>query len=125
MRNRAIVLTLVLALCLALLAGCGAVKPVEKAKDVVDAGKDVVEAVKDAIPTADTSDIISMDEAKAIALERAGLKDGDVTFTKTELDVNITFSEYEIDFTDGENKYECDIDADTGEVRSFDKEAKK
>lgn len=123
---------LLTALCLSLLAGCGAIQPVEKAKDVLDAGKtvvnagkDVVETVKDVIPTADTSNIITEDEAKAIALDKAGLSAADARFTKTELDVNLTFVEYELEFTSGDYEYDCDVDANTGEVRSFEKQLKK
>lgn len=68
---------------------------------------------------------ITADEAKAKALAHAGLSEAEVTFTKVKLDRDDDGGEFEIDFYKDAVKYEYDIDALSGEIRSYDSEIKK
>ena len=62
------------------------------------------------------SDLLTAEQAKAIALEKAGLSSGDVTFQKVELDRDDGRLEYELEFRSGRTEYEYTIHARTGAV---------
>lgn len=62
------------------------------------------------------SDLLTAEQAKAIALEKAGLSSGDVTFQKAELDRDDGCWEYELEFRSGRTEYEYTIHARTGAV---------
>ena len=67
---------------------------------------------------------ITADEAKKNALAHAGLKAGDVTFVKSELDRENGRLIYEVEFYTADHKeYDYEIDAATGEVISYDYDA--
>ncbi|MCD7885790.1 MAG: PepSY domain-containing protein [Lachnospiraceae bacterium] len=66
------------------------------------------------------STYISVDEAKAIALAKAGLSSEDVTFKKAKLDREDGVMVYEIEFYQGKTEYEFEINAVTGEIREFE-----
>lgn len=65
-------------------------------------------------------DIITMEEAKEIALAHAGLTEADVTFVKAELGTDNGRQEYEIEFYSGNMEYDYEIDASTGDILSYD-----
>lgn len=65
---------------------------------------------------------ITLDKAKEIALDDAGLAITDVTFTKEKLDVDDGISVYDIDFYTDNIEYEYEINAVTGAVHSKSKE---
>ena len=65
---------------------------------------------------------ISLDAAKAAALKDAALSEEEVTYTKSELDVDDGISVYEIDFYTEDTAYEYEIDANTGAVYSKSRE---
>ncbi|MBD5141826.1 MAG: hypothetical protein HDT25_10540 [Ruminococcus sp.] len=67
--------------------------------------------------------IITAEEAKSAALKHAGLTATEVTFTKAELDYDDGIAEYEIEFYSASNEYEYDINAATGMVIKYSKEA--
>lgn len=77
----------------------------------------------DGTPTVITT--ITADEAKAKVLAHAGLNEAEVTFTKVKLDRDDGGDEYDIEFYKENVKYEYDIDAISGEIRSYDSEIKK
>ena len=58
----------------------------------------------------------SPDEAKAAALEDAGLSETDVTFKKTELDHSHGMQVYEIEFYTSDTEYDYEISASDGTV---------
>ena len=66
---------------------------------------------------------ITLDRAKEIALEDAGLAAADVTFTKEKLDVDDGISVYDVDFYADNVEYEYEINAVTGAVYSKSREA--
>ncbi len=65
---------------------------------------------------------ISVDEAKTIALERAGVSASDVTFKKAKLDKEDGIMVYEIEFYQGQMEYECTVNASTGAIVEFESE---
>jgi len=62
---------------------------------------------------------ISVDEAKAIALEKAGLTTSDVTFQKAMLERDDGILIYEIEFYQGQTEHECTINATTGVILEY------
>lgn len=69
---------------------------------------------------ADNSSLISEEEAKAIALKDAGLKESDVTGIRIKLEKDDGVQEYEVDFYAGNKEYDYDINASTGKIISKD-----
>lgn len=65
---------------------------------------------------------VSEEEAKAIALKDAGLKETDVTGIRIKLEEDDGVLEYEVDFYAGNKEYDYDIDASTGKILSKDME---
>ncbi|MCM1060173.1 MAG: PepSY domain-containing protein [Eubacterium sp.] len=63
---------------------------------------------------------ITLDEAKAIALEHAGFKEDQVRFTKSKLDRDDGVDEYEIEFKANGVEYEYKINASTGKIIEYD-----
>lgn len=72
-----------------------------------------------------SSDRITLDQAKETALEDAGLKSSDVTYTKAKLDYDNTTAMYEIEFYTATHKYEYEINASANTVYSKSKETLK
>lgn len=58
----------------------------------------------------------TMDDAKATALEDAGLAEADVTFVKEKLDWDDGIAVYDIKFYSADTEYEYEIDATTGAI---------
>lgn len=65
-------------------------------------------------------DVIGVEKAQAAALKAAGLKEKEVTFTKTSLETDDGRMIYEIDFTVSGKKYEYDVDAYSGKILESD-----
>ncbi|MCM1327832.1 MAG: PepSY domain-containing protein [Ruminococcus sp.] len=85
---------------------------------VIKYSKEALE--RPAMNTAAADGEITLDEAKAIALEYAGLTAADVKFTKAELDYDDGRAEYEIEFRYGRKEYEFTIDVSTGKILEVD-----
>lgn len=68
---------------------------------------------------------MTQEEAKDIVLNHANVKAADATFTKVKLDYDDGRAEYEVDFYTNTTKYDYEIDAITGTIRSVDTETKK
>lgn len=81
-----------------------------------------VETTKPAVPSP-AEKIITAEEAKSAALKHAGFTSTEVTFTKAELDYENGIAQYEIEFYSALNEYEYDINAVTGMVIKYSKEA--
>ena len=69
-----------------------------------------------------TSALISIDKARSIALDHAGLKASEVVFEKVKLEKEHGRYEYEVEFSKGNIEYEYTVNAKTGTVIDFDKE---
>lgn len=71
-----------------------------------------------------SGEMLTADEAKQIALTHAGLSAADVTFVKAERDRDDGRLVYDVEFYTADNQeYDYEIDAVTGQVRSFDYDA--
>ena len=65
---------------------------------------------------------ISTEQAKEIALKHANLTTTEVTFGKVELDFDDGIQKYDIKFYNNKIQYDYEIDANTGEIISYEKE---
>ncbi len=65
---------------------------------------------------------ITLDEAKKIAFDDAGVKEGDVTELETDVDREGSRRYYEIDFKSGGYEYEYEIDLESGKILKKEKE---
>lgn len=71
-------------------------------------------------PTLADGKYIGEARARTIALNKAGLQEKDVTFTKTKLDFDDGIWQYEVEFRRGNTEYDVDIKADDGTILSYD-----
>ena len=74
-------------------------------------------------PSADDGDYIGEAKAKEIALDHAGLSSSQVTFVRAKLDWDDGRAEYEVEFYTNGKEYDYEIDAVTGDIRSYDYDA--
>ena len=65
---------------------------------------------------------LTKDEAKKIALDKAGVTAAEATFTKARLNYDDGREEYEFEFFANGKEFDIDVDADTGRVVKFDVE---
>ncbi len=65
---------------------------------------------------------LTAEEAKAIALAHAGLKEADVTGLVTKYDIDDGVPEWEVDFRKGDYEYDYEIHAETGKILKSEKE---
>lgn len=89
---------------------------------IITAGDEKVKPEKNDKATVNAE--ITLDEAKAIALKKAGLKEAAVTFTKAKLDNDDGRLVYEIDFITDTAKYDAEVDAVSGNVIEWEVEEK-
>lgn len=71
--------------------------------------------------TPDTA-MLTEDAAIQIALEYAGIAEQDAELLTAKLDYDDGCAEYEVEWYVGRTEYECDVDAYTGEILSFQRE---
>ena len=65
---------------------------------------------------------LTKEEAKQIALDKAGVTAAEATFTKAKLDYDDVREEYEFEFFANGREFDIDVDANTGRVLKFDVE---
>ena len=65
---------------------------------------------------------VSLEQAKQIALEQAGVKASEVSFTKAYQSWDDGRAVYEIEFYVGNTEYDMDVDVNTGRVTDFSTE---
>ena len=70
-----------------------------------------------------TTASIPLDEAKNIALTHANLTEDAVSLLRTEQEYENGVLVYEIDFTSGDYEYDYKINANTGEIISYDRDS--
>ena len=73
-------------------------------------------------PASVYDNLISKEEATAIALKDAGFTADQVTRLRTEFDYDDGRPEYEVDFHQGGYEYDYEIHAETGKILSRDKD---
>lgn len=61
-------------------------------------------------------------EAEAIALKHAGFTADQVSYLRTEYDLDHRIPEYDVEFREGRWEYEYEIHAETGAILSFEKD---
>lgn len=82
---------------------------------------DKISAKDTNISSAGEKNMISAEEAKACALNHAGLTEDRVTFIKSELDRDYDEVNYDVEFyTDERLEYDYEIDAYTGKILGYD-----
>lgn len=134
---------LLAALTFTIFTGCSvnALQQLDAAEDAIDRRLDAVENkienrieasfTETAVPMApepaaqaDSSQpvLLTKEEVEKIALDHAGLSPDQVQRLHTELDYERGKPEYEVDFRVDRWEYDYDIDAQTGEIRSWDKD---
>lgn len=120
-------LSLLLAVLLILLAGCGSSAP--KATQSAASGNSANSnatgetAVQDATPAPSTSAAeLTPEQAEAIALEHAGLTAEQVTRLRSERDRERGGLHYDIEFRHDGFEYDYEVDAATGEILSHEKD---
>ena len=72
--------------------------------------------------TTASGDYISVDRAKQIALNNAGVKESNAVFLRANLDWDDGRMQYEVEFYSGSTEYDYDIDAVTGAILSSDRD---
>ena len=82
-----------------------------------------IEARKQAGTASDAGSVIGEDAALAAALKHAGLESGDVQVVKNKLDRDDGVQEYDVEFRTDSKKYEYSVNAQTGEIRSYEIDA--
>ena len=73
-------------------------------------------------PTEEQKTTLTQEEARAIALEHAGLTQVDVKWERSEFETERGVPEWDIDFRSGDWEYDYEIHAETGAVMKSDKE---
>ena len=74
------------------------------------------------VPAGGTAAKVTADEAKAIALKHAGLKEKDVTRLQVEYDGDDRVKHYDVEFQQGKYEYSYEINAETGKIIQSEKE---
>lgn len=104
-------------------------EPLVKDADVIVDGADKKDKVKEEKPVKnekqDAAVKVTLEEAKELVLEKAGLKEKDVVFTKSKLENDDGRWVYEIDFKTDETRYDSEVDAIEGKITEWKVEAKK
>ena len=91
--------------------------------EIEEAKHEIKEEVSEIIPPSEPASadkLISEEEAKKIALDKAGLTEGEVKFVKAELDRDDGIIRYEIEFRKDLTEYDAEINAETGEILSWE-----
>lgn len=77
---------------------------------------------KDSNHTEQDSSLISIEDAKTIVLSDAGVTSQQITYTKEKLDYEDGTAVYDIEFYTSTSKYEYEVNAKTGSIRSKEAE---
>lgn len=85
----------------------------------LDAAGDVLEG---AVQTNAPAAALTKEQAQAIALEHAGFTAEQVTYLRAEYEVDDGIPEYEVHFHQGRWEYDYEINAQTGEILSYDRD---
>ena len=92
----------------------------EVAPETTNAGTDTADKSTDTTSHKE----ITMDEAKKIALEKAGLRESDGTWKQEKKEKENGRMVYELEFVKGKKEYEFEIDAEKGTILEYNVESK-
>jgi uncharacterized membrane protein YkoI len=110
-----VLFSVVITLSLFLSAGCSG------SDNSAPAQESSAPVTESAAPEAAVSSI-DEEQAKAIALNDAGITETDVTFMQVKTDIENGVSVFDVEFIAGDTEYDYEIDAATGELRSKDRD---
>lgn len=91
----------------------------EMAQETADAGTDTTGKSEDTTSQKE----ITMEEAKEIALKKAGLQESDGSWKKEKKDREDGRMVYELEFVSGKTEYEFEIDTEKGTILDYDVES--
>lgn len=113
-----------LMLCCLLLTGCTAMERLDNIQSSAEKLIDTAGAVESAAmnTTESTSGLLTKEEARDIALKHAGFTADQVSWLRTEYEVDDGVPQYEVDFHQGAWEYSYEIDARTGAILSYDRD---
>jgi len=114
---------LILVLIMAFLAGCATTSEIAVDKQTVIPESTALQADAPQSSQVDVKNNMSEQTAKEIALSHAGLSESDVTFIQSTLVNNDGRNEYEFEFSSAGAAYDYCIDAASGEIIAYDKDA--
>ena len=130
-RKIPILIALAMLTIVALLTACSprqVEKQLEQFEDQVenrlDAAEDVIsDAVQEAIPTVTAAPgMLTAEDAKAIAVEHAGLIGQQVSRLRAEYEIDDGVPQYDVEFYHDGIEYSYEIHAETGQILSFEKD---
>ena len=75
-------------------------------------------------PATEEETVLTAADAKAIALEHAGLTEDQVKFLRTEYEVDDRVPQYDVQFREGHWEHEYEIHAHTGQILSYEKDTR-
>lgn len=111
-----------------LLAGCGDAERLDSirssAEKMIDSGANAQEsaAMNTVSTTPSGSPRLTEEEARDIALKDAGFTADQVSWLRTEYEMDDGIPQYEVDFHQGRWEYSYEIDGRTGEILSSEKD---
>lgn len=117
------------ALCLAVMAGCGGAPVAGSTSGSASTASSAVAPVASPSGTVSagiaggSGNYITEEQARAAALEHAGVAEADARFLSVRLDYDDGRAEYDVEFLHGTEEYDYTIGALTGEVLSMDRDA--
>ena len=114
--NRKLKIALIAAVAVIVIAG--AVFAVSAAKGGNDKKSDAEINSQQQIP----QDVIGEEAALEIAVKEAGVKESEVTNSYVELESDDGIAKYEVEFYAGNTEYSFEIDAQSGNILSYEKE---
>lgn len=104
---------------LLVLTGCRSMEG-DAIENKMDSLEDTIESKVENMVTPNQA-VITDDEAESIALEHAGFSPEQVSYLRSEYEVDDGVPQYEVHFHQGTWEYDYEIHAQTGEIISFDK----
>lgn len=123
-------IALLLAALLTNLNGCSLSRMEENLDAVGDMVEERVDAGEDALQTAalpessqaTSGPTLTREQAEAIALEHAGFTADQVSYLRTEYEIDDGIPQYEVSFHEGRWEYDYEINAETGAILSYDRD---
>lgn len=120
-------ITLLLSVLLLLgLSGCGVLtvaRQLDAAEEAVENQLDMAEnALESAIQTAAPGAAITKEQAQEIALEHAGFTADQVKYLRADYEIDDGVPQYEVQFHQDHWEYDYEINAETGDIQSYDRD---
>ena len=111
------------ALCMSVFSGCASVNALQPELPRSAFTEPTPAATPAATgPSRTDTRYLSKEEAKNIALSDAGLSEKEVTRLRVKFDFDDGVAEYEVNFRHGGYEYDYDLHAETGRIRSREKD---